>query len=86
MWVLTLAIIIGGVAFAALNSQPVSVNYFIGKSELPLAVVILISFGIGIFLSILVLGTKLVSLSARNRWLHGKLKKAEEQLEKSDIS
>lgn len=85
-WLLTLLIIVGGVAFAALNSEPVAVNYMVGKRELPLAVIILISFACGIILSIFILGTKVVSLSAKNKWLTNKLKKAEDQLSQTETS
>lgn len=78
-WVFTLLIIIIGVAFAALNAEPVSVKYLIGERNLPLAVVLLFAFAFGVILSILVLGTKIFSLSAKNKWLTKKLKRVEDE-------
>lgn len=79
-WIFTLIIIIFGVAFSALNATKVNINYLLGKHDLPLSVIILISFALGIVLSILVLGTKIISLSAKNKWLASKLKKTEDQI------
>ena len=85
-WIVTLLIIIFGVAFSALNSNPVMVNYLINKHELPLAVVILFSFALGLVFSILILGTKIIGLSAKNKWLTNKLKKAEDQITHMEVN
>lgn len=77
-WIVTILIIILGVSFSALNAQSVTVQYFVGESELPLAVVLLIAFAVGVILSIVTLGTKILSLSAKNKWLAKKLKRAED--------
>lgn len=78
-WIITLLIIILGVAFSALNAGPVNVKYLVGESNLPLAVILLIAFAFGVILSILVLGAKIFSLSAKNKWLTKKLKRAEDE-------
>tara|TARA_R110002110_G_scaffold415836_1_gene657263 strand:- start:26017 stop:26301 length:285 start_codon:yes stop_codon:yes gene_type:complete len=78
-WVVTIFIIILGVSFSALNAEPVTVKYLFGERDLPLAVVLLIAFAFGIVLSILILGTKVLSLSAKNKWLTKKLKRAEDE-------
>ncbi|MCS5709046.1 LapA family protein [Candidatus Berkiella cookevillensis] len=79
-WIFTLIIIIFGVAFSALNATTVNINYLLGKQDLPLSVIILISFAVGIILSILILGTKIISLTAKNKWLASKLKKTEDHI------
>ncbi|MGE4349905.1 MAG: lipopolysaccharide assembly LapA domain-containing protein [Candidatus Berkiella sp.] len=79
-WIFTLIIIIFGVAFSALNATRVNINYLLGKQDLPLSVIILISFAVGIILSIIILGTKIISLTAKNKWLTSKLKKTEDHI------
>lgn len=75
---LTLLLIFVGIAFAALNAKAVEINYLIGKSELPLAAVLLISLVSGILISMLLLGVRIVRLKAKNAWLENKLKRTQE--------
>ncbi|MGE3319126.1 MAG: lipopolysaccharide assembly LapA domain-containing protein [Candidatus Berkiella sp.] len=75
---LTLILIIVGIAFAALNAKPVEINYLIGTSEMRLALLLLISFCVGIVITMLLLGVSLVKLKAKNKWLESKLKHAQE--------
>lgn len=77
---LTLMLIIAGIAFAALNAKAVQVNYLIGTIELPLAVILLVALSVGILLSIFILGMSLLKLKAKNKWLESKLKRFENQL------
>jgi lipopolysaccharide assembly protein A len=77
---LTLIIIIIGVAFAALNADSVQVNYLIGVKSLPLAMMLLIALVIGSLLSLIILSLSLLRLKAKNKWLAHKLKQAKEEL------
>ncbi len=74
---LTLLLIIVGIAFAALNAKAVEINYLIGQTELPLAVVLLIALTSGIVITVLLLGVSLIKLKAQNSRLQSKLKNAE---------
>ena len=74
---LTLLLIIVGIAFAALNAKAVEINYLIGKTDLPLAVVLMIALTSGILITMLLLGVSLIKLKAKNKWLQSKLKNAE---------
>jgi putative membrane protein len=74
---LTLLLIIVGIAFAALNAKAVEINYLIGQTELPLAVVLLIALTSGIVITVLLLGVSLIKLKAQNTRLKSKLKNAE---------
>lgn len=78
--ILTLLLIIVGITFAALNAKSVAVNYLIGTSELPLAVVLLVSLIFGILISAFILGISMLKLMAQKKWLESKLKRAQEQL------
>ena len=52
MLVILLAMVAGSV-FAVLNPQPVGVDYYFGKFELPLSVVVVAALGIGALLGML---------------------------------
>ncbi|MGA2655595.1 MAG: LapA family protein [Gammaproteobacteria bacterium] len=49
-----IALIILAISFSLLNAEVVTVNYFLGKQELPLSLVLLIALFIGCFLGFLV--------------------------------
>lgn len=76
--VLTLLLIVVGIAFAALNAKAVEINYLIGETELPLALMLLISLISGILITMLLLGVSIIKLKAKNKWLEGKLKRTQE--------
>jgi putative membrane protein len=80
---LTLLLIIVGIAFAALNSQVVELNYLVGTKQIPLAAVLLICLAIGVVMSIFLMGFGIIKLKAKNKWLETKLKHAQEQLAQS---
>jgi uncharacterized membrane protein YciS (DUF1049 family) len=43
-----------GVAFSSLNSDPVVVHYYLGSAELPLSVVVVSAFAVGVLCAFLV--------------------------------
>lgn len=71
---LMLVLVIVGVMFAALNAQPIDVNYLIGMTVFPLSGILLIAFILGSLLSFLILSVSLLRLKAKNKWLAYKLK------------
>lgn len=77
---LTLLLIIVGIAFAALNAQAVEINYLLGTKQIPLAAVLLLSLAIGILISIFLMGFGIIKLKAKNKWLETKLKHVQEQM------
>lgn len=85
-WFVTLIIILLGAGFSALNAQKVTVNFLVGKQDLPLSVILFITFTLGIFLSIFVLGARVLSLSLQNKWLHSKLKRLDAQTHISHVT
>lgn len=80
---LTLIIVVIGVAFTTLNAQPVAVNYFIGTSTLPLAVLMLLAFVVGSLMTLIMVSFGLVKLKAKNVWLSSQLKRLETDVSKS---
>ena len=53
-WILRIVVFVTLAVFASKNSQPVTLQYYLDKSiELPLSVVLLIFFALGIFITLL---------------------------------
>jgi putative membrane protein len=52
--VLALVLFVAALSFAALNSAPVSIDYYVGRVEVPLALLIVAALGIGALLGSLV--------------------------------
>lgn len=77
---LTILLIIVGIAFTALNAQAVEVNYLLGSKQFPLAAMLLLCLAIGVLATGFILGFSLLKLKAKNKWLESRLKKTQEQL------
>lgn len=71
VFIIILSLVAG---FAALNAQPITVNYFLGVQSMPLAVLFAIGFGVGIFVGLLFCAKHLVVLWTRLYSLGRKLK------------
>jgi putative membrane protein len=79
--VLLLLIVLIGISFAALNSDLVNVNYYIGKKEMPLSLLLALVFGFGSLLGILVGFWILIKTKIKNYRLKQRLKLAEKEIE-----
>jgi len=79
-YLIVLLILILGVTFAILNAAPVAVHYYIGSQQLPLSLLLVMSFGIGLLIGLLVLGFNILRLKAKNRGLRKQLRVAEEEI------
>ena len=77
---LILPIILAGISFAVLNADTVSLNYYIGAMELPLAVVILIALMVGVLLGISVSLGFLIGKRSENTRLKHKLVMMEKEI------
>lgn len=71
-------IIIAGIAFSVLNAQSVHVNYLIGKTEMPLAALLLLALILGMIVALLLFSWPMIKLKTQNRSLKSKLKKFEQ--------
>lgn len=49
-WILALVFLVLGVAFAIINDQPVMIDLYFYRPELPLSLVLLLAVGVGIVL------------------------------------
>ena len=78
---LLLLIILVGVTFATLNSNAVTVNYYIGHNTMPLSLLLVLVFAIGGLLGILVGFWLLFKIKVKNYRLTQRLKLAETEIE-----
>ena len=78
--VLLIIIILTGLSFACLNAEPVFINYYIGQAGMPLSFLLVISFGCGAILGLLVSIFKIVKLTKVNAQLNYRIKLADKEL------
>lgn len=80
-YIFLLLVILLGACFAMLNSQTVVINYFLGKHDLPLSLLLVSVFAIGCILGVLITSWLLVKAKMRNHQLQKRLKLAEKEVE-----
>ncbi len=80
-YILLLLIILFGITFAALNSDSVTINYYIGRSVLPLSLLLVLVFAFGCLIGIVAGLWLLIKAKIRNRRLRQRLQLAEKEIE-----
>lgn len=75
-----IVLILFAFTFAVLNAEPVSINYYLGKTQLPLSLLLILSFILGGLFGLLTAFTIYVKLKYTNRRLKHRLKLVEEEL------
>ena len=80
-YVFLLIIMLLGLTFAALNSAPVTFNYYIGSKTIALSLLLVLAFGSGIFLGFIVTLFPLIKLKGNNHRLKSRLKTLEKEVE-----
>lgn len=70
-------LIVLGLSFAVLNSQPVSLNYYFGYRDIPLSMIVVLSLATGAVIGVLVSAGLMLRLKAQSRQLRRKLRNAE---------
>ena len=76
-----LAIVIFGVSFATLNSESVTINYYLDQSTLPLSLLLVIVFALGCLLGIIVGLWLVLKAKIKNYRMRHKLALAEKEIE-----
>lgn len=79
-FIIILLIIILGATFAVLNATPVTFYYYVGAKQLPLSLLLVISFCIGIIICFLAMSYVVVRLKAQRRYCEKKLRLAEQEI------
>ncbi len=69
-----------GVGFSSLNSEPVSVNYYIGSFTLPLSVVAVSAFSLGVVCALVLSFLSLIGLRVRVARLRRDLRRRDEEI------
>ena len=73
-------LVLFALTFAGLNAEPVSINYYLGKAQLPLSLLAILSFSLGGLLGLLLALTIYIKLKYANRRFQHRLKLVEEEL------
>ena len=83
--IMTIAIFITvfatGAAFSAINTDPISVNYYLGSITAPLSVIVVLSIVAGIFLGATIIFSSSLRLRYENRRLQKKLEVSEQEID-----
>jgi len=77
---LVLMAIILGISFAVLNAQLVTINYYLGASEAPLALIIVLTLAAGVILGIVGGMFRIARLANENRRLRRELRNVEKEI------
>ena len=80
-YILLIIIVLIGVAFASLNPNAVTINYFIAKKTMPLSLLLVTVFALGCLLGLLVGLCLLLKLEVKNYQLNHRLKMAEKEIQ-----
>lgn len=76
-----LAILIFGVSFAILNSESVTINFYLGQSSLPLSLLLVLVFAGGCLIGMVVGFWLLIKAKMSNYRLRQRLSLAEKEIE-----
>lgn len=85
-YLIVLVLVILGVTFAVLNSDPVTINYYAAITQAPLSVVLAITFAIGVFIGVLGMFFKWMGLRFEIRRLKKQLKQLQLQTQAPSVS
>lgn len=72
-----IVVLLLGIAFACLNHESVTINYFIGQSQLALSLLLVIAFAAGGIIGLLVSMVVILKQKTQNHLLKRQLKKME---------
>jgi putative membrane protein len=75
-----LIVLILGVTFAVMNAEPVSINYYLNTSKIPLSLLLVLVIGIGAFIGWLTGLWMWLRLKTENFRLHHQIKTLEKEL------
>lgn len=76
-----LIIVIFGMTFATLNSESVTINYYLGESSMPLSLLLVLAFALGCLVGMVVGFWLLIKSKILNYRLRQRLNLAEKEIE-----
>ena len=80
-YLVLLVIMLVGLTFASLNAIPVSFNYYLGTKTITLSMLLVVAFGVGVFLGLIVSFFSWIRLKKDNFLLKSRLKNVEKEVE-----
>lgn len=78
--IVSFLLVVIAVAFVLLNRTAVALNYLVGSGQYPLAVVIMLAFGLGILVTLLLVAAPLLKTKYSVRTLKKRVNKLEQEL------
>lgn len=79
-FIFLLLIMLFGLTFAALNSTAVAFNYYLGTKQIPLSLLLVFAFGIGIVVGFIFTLFPILRLKRDNLRLKARLKIADQEI------
>lgn len=80
-YLLLLIVMFVGLTFASLNSNVVNFNYYLGKIDIALSLLLVFTFGAGILIGLLVAIGPWIKVKRESRRLKSRLKVVEKEVE-----
>jgi lipopolysaccharide assembly protein A len=77
---LTIVLILCGVSFAALNAKAVTINFYFKLVTMPVSLVIVLSFGLGMLVGFCLIVFKTMKLKRENRKMKGKIELTQKEV------
>jgi putative membrane protein len=65
-FIIWLIVILLGLTFATLNAEPVTLNYYFGSRTISLSLLLVLCFGIGVIIGLLIALSKVLRLKMTN--------------------
>lgn len=84
-FILAIIVLILGIMFASLNAESVVFNYYIGKKQMPLSLLLISFFILGAFLTLVITFFGTLKLKYDNRRLSKQVAQFKEQISKLRI-
>lgn len=79
-YIILVIIVLLGLTFACLNADPVTINYYVGQNQLPLSLLLIISFTTGGVLGLLSSTLLIIKMKAEIVRTEHRLKTSEKEL------
>jgi putative membrane protein len=80
-YLILLIIMLIGLTFSALNPTEVVFNYYLGSKSVALSILLVVVFGMGIFLGLLISLFSWLRIKGDNMWLKSRLKNVEKEVQ-----
>ncbi|MBB72579.1 MAG: hypothetical protein CMF50_09300 [Legionellales bacterium] len=80
-YILLIVVILVGLTFACLNADPVTINYYVGSSTVPLSFLLVLAFCLGALIALAVSSLGFLRLKRNNYQLKQRIKMREREVD-----